>query len=83
MVSFAMNVLQMSRDSSLNQAAARRATRDSRARRAAETGLTRQPIAVAIADPADFGVAMRIGMIIGMEGATLNDLVKTAQRMED
>ena len=26
---------------------------------------------------------MRIGMIIGMEGATLNDLVKTAQRMED
>jgi hypothetical protein len=35
--------------------------------------LTHQPIAVAIADPADFGVAMRIGMIIGMEGATLND----------
>jgi F420-dependent oxidoreductase-like protein len=26
---------------------------------------------------------MRIGMIIGMEGATLNDLVRTAQRMEE
>jgi len=48
-----------------------------------ETGLTRQPNAVAIAGPADFGVNMRIGMIIGVGGETLSDLVKSAQRMEE
>jgi 5,10-methylenetetrahydromethanopterin reductase len=47
--------------------------------------LTRRRIAVAIAGLADVESIMRMGMIIGADGAshTLSDLVKTAQRMED